>query len=98
MSASGLKIDRFLSVSEAKTRLPDLVRRTGLRNEVVALTRQGVPSAVLVSMDQYEGLIETAKILSDRKAIRSLKRSLKQAAKGQWVSHNEVFFGGGKRS
>ena len=42
-------------------------------------------------MDQFEGLTETIEILSDAKSLRSLKRSLKQADAGKWVSHDTVF-------
>lgn len=51
--------------------------------------RAGVPS-VLLSMDQFKGLMETIEILSDQKAMRGLRLSLKQAEKGQWVSHEAV--------
>ena len=91
MAASGLAIDSSVSVSEAKAKLASLVRCVREKNEIVALTHHGVPSAVLLSIGQYQGLIETAEILSDRKAIRSLRRSLKQVDKGEWVDHQEVF-------
>ena len=91
MSALGLGIDRSMSISKAKTKLASLVRRVREKSEIVALTHHGVPSAVLLSIDQYQGFIETAEILSDRKAIRSLRRSLKQVGKGEWVDHQEVF-------
>jgi antitoxin YefM len=42
-------------------------------------------------MDQFEGLMETIEILSDSKSLRSIKRSLKQAEAGNWVSHEAVF-------
>lgn len=85
------KIDRFVSVTEAKSRLLNLVRDLKTRQEIVAITLDGVPSAVLLSMDQFEGLMETIEILSDQKAMRSLRRSLKQAEAGRWVSHERVF-------
>jgi antitoxin YefM len=61
------------------------------KQEIVAITRDGVPSAVRLSMDQFEGLMETIEILSEQKSMRALRRSLKQAKKRQWVSHSEVF-------
>ena len=91
MLASGLGIDRSISVSEAKTKLASLVRSVRQKSEIAALTHHGVPSAVLLSIDQYQGFIETAEILSDRKEMRSLRRSLRQAGKGEWVDHQEVF-------
>lgn len=85
------QVDEFVSVSEAKNKLLDLIRRMKHKQEVVAITRDGVPSAVLLSMDQFEGLMETIEILSDQKSIHSLRRSLKQAEKGKWISHDAVF-------
>jgi antitoxin YefM len=81
----------LLSVAEAKNRLLDLIRGLKSRQEIVAITREGVPAAVLLSIDQFEGLMKTIEILSDRQAMRSFRRSLKQAEAGQWVSHEAVF-------
>ena len=91
MSTPGLRIDHSISVSEAKAKLASLVKRARRKNEIVAMTHHGVPSAVLLSIDQYQGFIETAEILSDRKAMRSFRRSLKQVDKREWVDHQEVF-------
>ncbi|NOU11067.1 MAG: type II toxin-antitoxin system Phd/YefM family antitoxin [Nitrospira sp.] len=85
------QVDEYVSVSEAKNRLPDVIQQMEHKQEVVAITCGGIPSAVLLSMDQFEGLMETIEILSDQKSMRVLRRSLKQAEKGQWVSHREVF-------
>jgi antitoxin YefM len=84
-------VDQFVSVTEAKSRLLSLVRDLKAKHEIVAITREGVPSAVLLSMEQFEGLMETIEILSDQKAMRSLRRSLKQAKGGRWVTHERVF-------
>lgn len=85
------QIDKFVCVSEAKNKLLDLIRRMKHQQEIVAITRDGIPSAVLLSMDQFQGLMETIEILSDQKTMRELRLSLRQAEKGQWVSHDRVF-------
>jgi antitoxin YefM len=85
------QIDKIVSVSEAKNKLLDLIRRLKHKQEVVAITRDGAPTAVLLSMDQFEGLMETIEILSDQKSMRTLRRSSKQAGRGEWVSHGAVF-------
>jgi antitoxin YefM len=85
------QIDRFLSVSEARNRLPDVIQQMEHKQEVVGIMRDGIPSAVLLSMGQFEGLMETIEILSDQKSMRALRRSLKQAEKDQWVSHRAAF-------
>ena len=84
-------VDQFISVTDAKNKLLDLIRRLKTRHEVVAITRDGVPAAVLLSMDQFEGLMETLEILSDPRTMRSLRRSVKQAQAGKWVPHETVF-------
>jgi len=85
------QIDQFVSVTDAKNRLLDLIRNLAEKDEVLAITRGGVPAAVVLSPERYEGLIETIEVLGDSQAMRSLRRSLKQAGKGQWLSDEEVF-------
>lgn len=85
------RIEEFVPVSKAKARLLALVREIEEREGAVALTREGVPAAVLLSMDHFLGLIETIEILADSESMRSLRRSLRQAGRGEWISHTEVF-------
>ena len=84
-------VDQFVSVTEAKNKLLDLIRRLKTRPEVVAITQDRVPAAVLLSMDQFERSMETMEILSDPKTMRSLRRSAKQVQAGKWVTHETVF-------
>ncbi|MGH7369498.1 MAG: type II toxin-antitoxin system Phd/YefM family antitoxin [Candidatus Methylomirabilaceae bacterium] len=80
-----------MSITEAKARLLDLVRDLRAKDDVVAITKNGVPAAVLLSVDRFEGLLETIDILSDEKAMASLRRSLREARAGRWMSHDAVF-------
>jgi antitoxin YefM len=68
-----------------------ILRELGKRDEVLAITREGIPAAVVLSPERYEGLLETIEILSDSRAMQSLQRSLKQAQKERWVGDEEVF-------
>lgn len=85
------EVDRFIPITQAKGRLLDLVRDLQASDETVAITKNGVPAAVLLSVERFEGLLETIDILSDEKAMASLRRSLREARAGRWVSHEEVF-------
>lgn len=85
------EIDRFIPVSEAKTRLLDLVRDLQTKDDIIAITKNGVPAAVLLSTEKFEGLLETIDILSDEKAMASLRRSRRGARAGKWVGHEKVF-------
>ncbi len=85
------RVDQLVSVTEAKNRLPDIVRNLKKREEIVAITRDGVPAAVLLSMDRFEGHMETIEILGDQKTMLTFRRSVKQAKAGRWVSDAAVF-------
>lgn len=47
--------------------------------------------AVLMSEDDYEGLLETLELLSIPGFRESIRRSLKQVARGQTLSMDKVF-------
>ncbi|MBI3595999.1 MAG: type II toxin-antitoxin system Phd/YefM family antitoxin [Nitrospirae bacterium] len=85
------QVDQFVSVTDAKNRLLDLIRSLAEKDEVLAITRGGIPAAVVLSPERYEGLLETIEVLSDPRSMESIRRSLKQARKGRWLSEEEVF-------
>ena len=85
------EVDRFIPITQAKARLLDLVRDLQRKDDIIAITKNGVPAAVLLSVERFEGLLETLDILSDEKAMTSLRRSLGEARAGRWVSHEKVF-------
>lgn len=50
---------RTLPVTDAKTRLSELVDSVNSTHDVVTITRHGYPAAVLMSADEFESLNET---------------------------------------
>jgi antitoxin YefM len=84
-------IQKYIPVTKAKAELLDLVRKLGESNDAIAITKNGVPEAVLISMKKFKGLLESLEILSDEKAMKSIRKSIKEAQKGEWVDFDEVF-------
>ncbi len=84
-------ISRYIPITTAKNELLDLIRQVESHDESVAVTKNGVPTAVILSMEKYAGLLETLDILSDQETAKSLRTSIRQARKGKWVRHDEVF-------
>ena len=84
-------IDRFVPITQAKDRLLDLGREVERDDSVVAITRNGVPAAILLSPAKFEGLLEPVEILADARTMRALRRSIGQAAAGKWVREARVF-------
>lgn len=56
---------KTLSISEVKTRLPELVAGVQEREEEVIVTKNGRPVAILINIDEYTRLKETLDVLSD---------------------------------
>ncbi len=84
-------IHKYIPVTKAKAELLDLVRKIEGSNDAIAITKNGVPEAVLISMKKFKGLLESLEILSDEKAMKSIRKSIKEAQKGEWVDFDEVF-------
>ena len=81
----------IVPLSQAKARLSDLVRRVREEHSSFAITHRGKPEGVLLSVEEYEALLETVEILSDRDLMARLDRGLKDEKAGRIHSHNEIF-------
>jgi antitoxin YefM len=86
-----LTIQDYIPVTKAKIKLLDIIRKIESSDDTVAITKNGVPEAVLLSMNKFEGLVETLEILSDEKAMKSIRKSIKEAREGKWLDYDEVF-------
>ena len=85
------EITRYVPITKAKNELLELIRQVENVDESVAVTKNGVPTAVILSMEKYTGLLETLDILSDEETVKFLRTSIRQARKGKWTRHDEVF-------
>lgn len=65
-----------VALSEAKARLSELARRVRQQHERITLTRNGEAEAVLLSVDDLEGLEMTLEILGDSAAAARVAQSL----------------------
>jgi len=65
-----------LSLSEAKMKLSELIEKVYSMDEEIVITKNGRPSAVLLSPDEYESWKETIKIKSDQELMKEIKKGL----------------------
>jgi len=84
-------IQDYIPVTKAKTAFLDIIRKIEGSEDAIAITKNGVPEAVLLSMKKFEGLLETLEILSDEKSMKSIRKSIREAQTGKWVDYDEVF-------
>ncbi|MFV2074097.1 MAG: type II toxin-antitoxin system Phd/YefM family antitoxin [Thermoanaerobaculales bacterium] len=80
-----------VTLSDAKTHLARLLSEVVEMGEQVVITRSGRPAGVLVSVDEYEGLLETLEILADADMADAVRRGLDEAEHGATMSHEETW-------
>lgn len=86
-----LTIQDYIPVTKAKSTFLDIIRKIEGTDDAIAITKNGVPEAVLLSMSKFEGLMETMEILSDEKAMKSIRKSVKEVRDRKWMDIDEVF-------
>lgn len=72
-------------LAEAKKHLSLLVKEAGERYNRIIITKNGIEKAVLLSAEEYEGLIETLDILANKPERRAIARAKRQVRRGQTI-------------
>lgn len=81
---------RSIKASDAKKRLLELIRDADESFERYCITRNGEPKAVLMSVDDYEGWLETLEILSGREAVAEIRKARKELDAGKGVPFETI--------
>lgn len=81
---------KVVPVRELRSRLAELLDEVANRREHVTITRHGRPSAVLVPVDEYAALEETAEILSDESTLDAIRQGLDDIAADDVVTLKQV--------
>jgi prevent-host-death family protein len=82
---------RKLSLKAARNQFSDIIDRAGRLSERVVVTKNGRPEAVVMGADEFASWVETLELLSNPKAVKSLKQGLKEAKAGKLHSFKAVF-------
>lgn len=77
---------KTMPLAEAKKSLSAIVKDVYEKYDRIAITKNGVEKAVILSSDEFEGLMETLDILSHKEERDAIARAKKQVRKGKTVS------------
>lgn len=77
-------------LGNAKDHLSEYVAEVARTHERLTITRHGKPTAVLVSVDDIDGLEETLDILSTPGEYEAVQQGLAQADRGEYVDADEL--------
>ena len=83
-------IPATLTATQARKLLFHLLENVERSNHHYTVTKDGVPIAKVISVDEWEGLLATLEILAQPRHRRQLDQRLK-TAKGSFVSHEALF-------
>lgn len=80
-------MDYIIPISEARGKLPELIKKISQIGKHLIITRNGRAEAVIISPEE----LETLEIKSDRKLLLSIMRAEEDIKAGRLYSHNDVF-------
>jgi len=83
-------MSKTISLAEAKKSLSAIIKDVDEKYDRFTITKNGVSKAVLLSSDEFEGLLETIDILSRKEEREAITRAKKQVRSGQTVSLKEI--------
>lgn len=81
---------KIVPFTEARANLTELLDDLEDRQEHVLITRNGRPSAVMLSADEYESLEETLDILQDKDLLEALRKSEDDVRAGRLTSLKDL--------
>lgn len=79
---------KYLTIKEAQQQLPELPDELAV--EPAIITKDGKPVMVALSLQQFESLLETLEILSDREFMAQLREGIRQADAGETISLEQL--------
>ena len=81
---------KSITTTEAKKRLLALVRDADESFERYCITRNGEPKVVLMSVDDYEGWIETLEMMSNKGAAKEIKKARRELDAGKGIPFEKI--------
>lgn len=86
-----VSLKNILPVTTVKKNLKKLLQQVDEERSPLVITRDGQAAGLLMSIKEYEGMLETMEILSHPKVLRALKKGEEDIKNGKLYSYKEVF-------
>lgn len=79
-----------ITLKELRPELPEVIKGIDDKLDRYIITKRGKPVAIMMSPDDYEGLLETVEILSDKETARRIKKAKQEIKEGKTVSLEDL--------
>ena len=83
----------FISIRDLRPGLATVMERIHKRFDRYIVTKRGKPEMVMMSMDDYESLIETLEIQSDKELMKDIQKAEKDMKAGKGVALDKIHKG-----
>ena len=77
---------KTIPLAEAKKDLSRIINDVDKKYDRFTITKNGVDKAVIISSEEFDGLLETLDILSNKEERDAIARAKEQVRKGKTVS------------
>lgn len=81
---------KTIKATDAKKKLLELIREADESFERYCITRNGEPKVVLMSVDDYEGWLETLEIMSDEETVHDIREARKELKAGKGIPFEKI--------
>ena len=80
----------FESLAAVKAHFSKVIEEVAGTHERVTVTKNGSPVAVILAVEDYDSMMETLEILSDRSAVAEIRKAEQQMAEGDVFDEEQV--------
>jgi len=81
---------RNISLKRLRPKLPQVIMDIDSNMDRFVITKRGKPVALMMSIDDYESLIETLNIYADKPLMKRIKKAEAEIKKGNLESLDKV--------
>ena len=83
-------LSSIIPASDARANLFDIIKKIQQPETHFILTIDGRPKAIIISADEWESIMATLDIVTDRKMVKAIKRGEKDIKEGKYYTLDEV--------
>jgi len=79
-----------IALKKLRPQLPQVINNIDTKLDRYIVTKRAKPIAIMMSLDDYDGLLETIEILSDKEMVKNIRRAKREIRAGKTISLEEL--------
>jgi len=81
---------KTITLKELRPELPKVIKNIDTKLDRYIITKRGKPVVMMINIDDYESILETIEILSDKQAVKRIKQAKEEIGRGETISLKEL--------